>query len=153
MFSRHRRLLSEFKERLRSEVSDGALARKVADLLARQCPRCKAPLVGHRYTLLAVASVGVAGNLERCERLLRALEAEEWETCAELSELGLEQDLLEVFLICCPDSKMSWVAVRSPVEYLVRAELVDAGLVSEGGQAGLLEQGSALSLEWAGFDS
>ncbi len=148
MFFRHRRVLERFNEELRSKGPGHALGRKVKDLLAQKCPRCKASLTGHRYALLAVTPIPATGNLGGCERLLRAVDAERWRTCAKLSELDLEQDLVEVFLVSCPDSMLSWVAVRSPVEYLETPELVAAGLVSEGGQARLVARSPALSLEW-----
>lgn len=150
---RHRRVLDQFKEELRSKGPGRALGRKVANLLARKCPRCKASLTGHRYALLAVTPIPATGNLGRCDRLLRAVDAERWRTCARLSELDLAQDLLEVFLVSCPDSKLSWVAVRSPVEYLETPKIVAAGLVSEGGQARLVARSPALSLEWGELGS
>lgn len=118
-----------------------------------QCPIDHLALKQHRYTMLAVVPIDPASDSDRVASLLRALNEEDWMSLAGRSRLELGQDLLEVYLLSCPNGRLSWVAVRSPFEYLEPPEIVATAPVSDEGQQGLRTPEVALALDWRDFPS
>lgn len=138
-------LLRRFKRSLRSGSFRGDQREWFAKLLGGRCPIGCTELSDHTFAMLAVVPIPSSGLTEG---LVKCLLTEEWTKCAKLSQFEPTQDLLEAFLIRCPDSALSWVLVHSPVEYLEHPSIVEVGSISDEGQQRLEDLAADLSLDW-----
>lgn len=139
--------LRRFLEALKHGDLAMTTSRSLADLLCNQCPWCKKDLSGHEWTLLAVLRFDPHNTAE----LNRQLGDEDWNCVISMSELALEVDSIQAFVIACPDRSGGWLLRRSPLEYLLRAEVLSSKEISESGFARLESATRELGLVWTKF--
>jgi len=75
-------------------------------LIGSNCPTCKRPIAGHRIAgfasviIYSVPSPGV-------DRLDQLIDAKQWEDAAAFQEGRHDSDVVEYYVLICPDEKVS----------------------------------------------
>ena len=104
-----------FRSMLRSKRGKSAeeASAKILSELIRACPRCRLPLNGHEYRLVAATSLTPDG-LDIFRDLLSAIRNHDWQKVMTFQHWEGNQANAEVYGLKCPDGTLSVVVISAP---------------------------------------
>jgi hypothetical protein len=131
----------------RGNLSEDASS-QVLIAAVRLCPRCRLPLLGHEYRLVA-ATVLRHDHLDRFRELLSSIKDHQWLRMLSFQDWEGNQPNAEVYGIKCPNGSLSLVLISAPFALeepyvLMHQELVDEDMET-------LEKGIPASDTWHSF--
>lgn len=79
------------------------------------CPICDKELRGHKYTLLA-SIVDKPKNQFRLREFLNDIRSRKWSDVLRVNEWQGDSDVVQLYALKCPTSRLVLILVRSPVD-------------------------------------
>jgi hypothetical protein len=96
----------------RGKVAKDASSRVLSDVV-QLCPRCRLPLRGHEYRLIA-ATILDPDHLNRFRELLSAIRNHQWPKVLSYQNWEGDKPNAEVYGIKCPGGGLSLVIISAP---------------------------------------
>jgi hypothetical protein len=96
----------------RGNVAKEASSRVLSHVV-QLCPRCRLPLHGHEYRLIA-ATILTPDHLDRFRELLSAIRNHQWGKVLTFQDWEGDQRNAEVYGIKCPGGRLSLVIISAP---------------------------------------
>lgn len=131
---RARSALDDFVSQMESG-DDGsarvAQASNLRELLEDKCPWCKKSLQDHEYFHLTTIRFEGQDRKEKQQSVVEKLKTSNWAGCAAMTEMSVDTDSLDAYLIRCPEERIGWTLRMTPYEYLHRSELIATEEVRE----------------------